>query len=113
MIVEFQLKGIEFIALNGGPHFKFNEAVSLSVDCADQAEIDDLWEKLSDGGSKVQRGWLQDQYGLSWQIVPSCLHEMMRDPDPSKTKRVMEAVMQMAKLDIDALKAAYERKTDN
>ncbi len=108
MVVEFQLAGIPFIALNGGPHFKFNEAISLSVDCADQAEVDDLWKKLTEGGSESRCGWLKDKYGLSWQIVPSCLPAMMHDPDPAKTKRVMEALMQMVKLDIDALKAAYK-----
>ena len=112
MIVEFQLAGTEFLALNGGPHFKFNEAISLSVDSADQAEVDELWEKLSEGGSKVQCGWLKDKYGLSWQIVPSVLPELMSKADPSQAKRIMDAVMGMTKLDGDALKAAYKGKTD-
>lgn len=110
MMVEFQLAGIDFLALNGGPHFKFNEAISLSVDCANQAEIDDLWDKLSHGGSKGRCGWLKDKYGLSWQIVPSALSAMMKDPDRRKTKRVVDAFMQMTKFDIDALKVAFESK---
>ena len=112
MIVEFQLAGAEFLALNGGPHFKFNEAISLSVNCADQTEVDELWEMLSEGGSKVQCGWLKDKYGLSWQIVPSILPELMSKADPSQAKRVMDALMGMTKLDVDALKAAYKGKTD-
>ena len=107
MIVEFQLAGVEFIALNGGPHFKFTEAISLSVDCQSQAEVDELWEQLSEGGSQSQCGWLKDQYGLSWQIVPSVLGKLMGDPDPAKAKRVMEAMMQMTKMDIQKLQQAY------
>ena len=108
MIVEFTLVGIEYIALNGGPHYKFTEAISLFVDCADQAEIDDLWEKLSAGGSKSRCGWLKDKYGLSWQIVPAILSKMMSDPDPMKTKRVVEAFMHMTKFDIQKLQFAYD-----
>jgi predicted 3-demethylubiquinone-9 3-methyltransferase (glyoxalase superfamily) len=110
MTVTFQLDGQEFMALNGGPHFKFTEAISLMVNCDTQAEVDELWEKLSAGGEKSQCGWLKDKYGLSWQIVPRVLSEMMQDKDPKKTERVMGAVMQMTKLDIAALKRAYEQK---
>src|SRR5262245_14053505 len=102
--------GTEFVGLNGGPHFKFSEAISFMVNCDTQAEIDDLWEKLSEGGEKGPCGWLKDKYGLSWQIVPTVLGEMMQDKDPKKTERVMAAVMQMKKLDAVALKRAYEQK---
>lgn len=108
MVMEFQLAGVEFIALNGGPHFKFTEAISLSVDCTSQEEVDELWAKLTEGGQEVQCGWLKDKYGLSWQIVPSVLGEMMSDPDAAKSKRVCEAMMKMVKLDIAKLKQAYE-----
>lgn len=87
MSVEFQLAGAEFVAFNGGPHFKFNEAISLSVDCANQAEVDDLWERLSEGGSKSRCGWLKDKFGLSWQIVPSDLPRILCDPDPARAQR--------------------------
>ena len=110
MIVEFQLAGTAFIALNGGPHFKFNEAISLFVDCADQAEVDEFWQKLAEGGSNLQCGWLKDKFGLSWQIVPSCLAELMSAADPARAKRVMDALMRMTKLDIKALQAAYDGK---
>jgi predicted 3-demethylubiquinone-9 3-methyltransferase (glyoxalase superfamily) len=110
MTVKFQLQGQEFVALNGGPQFKFTEAISFMVDCESQAEIDDLWEKLSAGGEKGPCGWLKDKYGLSWQIVPTVLGEMMQDKDPKKTERVMGALLQMQKLDIAALKRAYEQK---
>jgi|SRR5262245_57236034 len=110
MTVRFQLAGQEFVGLNGGPHFKFSEAISFMVNCDTQAEIDDLWEKLSEGGEKGPCGWLKDKYGLSWQIVPTVLGEMMQDKDPKKTERVMAAVMQMKKLDAVALKRAYEQK---
>ena len=103
----FELLGQQFIALNGGPHFKFNEAISLSVDCKSQGEVDELWEKLSAGGSKSQCAWLKDKFGLSWQIVPSRLVELMQDPDPAKSKRVVEAMMQMTKIDIAKLEAAH------
>jgi predicted 3-demethylubiquinone-9 3-methyltransferase (glyoxalase superfamily) len=109
MTVTFQLAGQEFVALNGGPHFKFTEAISLLVNCETQAEVDELWEKLSEGGEKGPCGWLKDRYGLSWQIVPTVLGEMMQDKDPKKTERVMEAVLQMKKLDIAGLKRAYEQ----
>jgi predicted 3-demethylubiquinone-9 3-methyltransferase (glyoxalase superfamily) len=107
LTVVFELFGQEFIALNGGPIFKFNEAISLAVDCKDQAEVDVLWEKLSEGGSKSQCGWLKDKYGLSWQVVPSVVIEMVQDPDPEKNARLMRAMFTMQKLDIAALKAAY------
>jgi predicted 3-demethylubiquinone-9 3-methyltransferase (glyoxalase superfamily) len=109
MTIAFQLEGQEFIALNGGPMFKFTEAISLSVDCKSQEEVDELWEKLSAGGQPSHCGWLKDKYGLSWQIVPSVLMEMMQDKDPEKSKRVMQAMLQMGKLDIAALKRAYEQ----
>jgi predicted 3-demethylubiquinone-9 3-methyltransferase (glyoxalase superfamily) len=110
MVATFQLEGQEFIALNGGPHFKFTEAISLVVNCETQAEVDAFWEKLSEGGSKGQCGWLKDQYGLSWQIVPTVLGELMSDPDPEKSKRVMTAMLKMKKLDIKTLKQAYEQR---
>lgn len=108
MTAAFQLDGQDFIALNGGPHFKFTEAISFSVDCKTQAEVDELWEKLSEGGQKSRCGWLKDKYGLSWQIVPTVLTEMLGDKDPEKSKRVMGAMLQMNKLDIKTLKQAYE-----
>ena len=110
LTIAFQLEGQDFIALNGGPIFKFNEAISLSVDCQSQIEVDDLWEKLSDGGQESQCGWLKDKFGLSWQVVPSALVEMLQDPDPEKSKRVMAAMMQMGKIDIAKLKQAYDRQ---
>jgi predicted 3-demethylubiquinone-9 3-methyltransferase (glyoxalase superfamily) len=106
MIVEFQLAGIQYLALNGGPIFEFTEAISLSVDCQSQAEIDLLWDKLSEGGSKGQCGWLKDSFGLSWQIVPSVLPKLMSNP--TRAGKVMQALMQMTKLDIAKLQAAYE-----
>src|SRR5882672_12013954 len=108
MVVEFQLKGQKFVALNGGPHFKFTEAVSFVVNCESQEEVDKFWEKLSEGGEEGQCGWLKDKYGLSWQVVPTVLTEMLKDKDPAKAKRVMEAMLQMKKLDIKTLKQAYE-----
>ena len=108
MTVEFELDGQPFIALNGGPHFKFNEAVSFSVDCGDQPEVDEYWAKLSAGGEEGPCGWLKDKYGLSWQINPRVLGEMLGDPDPAKAKRVMEAMLKMKKIDIAALKRAYD-----
>jgi len=110
MTVAFELDGQKFLALNGGPHFKFTEAISFLVNCETQAEVDELWEKLSEGGEKGPCGWLKDKYGLSWQIVPKVLDEMMQDKDPKKSERVMEAVLQMKKLDIAALKQAYEQQ---
>lgn len=109
MTVEFQLEGQDFMALNGGPHFKFTEAISLSVDCKTQEEVDEYWRRLSEGGEQVQCGWLKDKYGLSWQIVPRILSEMLADPDPAKSNRVMEAMLKMKKLDIKGLEQAYGR----
>lgn len=109
MTVTFQLDGQEFMALNGGPHFTFTEAVSLIINCASQEEVDELWEKLSEGGEKGQCGWLKDKYGLSWQIVPTVLSEMMQSQDHEKTNRVMSALLQMKKLDIKRLQEAYEQ----
>lgn len=108
MTIQFQLNGEEFLALNGGPHFKFTEAISLTVNCETQAEIDEFWDRLSAGGQQVQCGWLKDPFGLSWQIVPASLERMMMDPDPAKCERVMQAVLQMKKLDIEALQRAYD-----
>lgn len=110
MLVEFELDGQRFTALNGGPHFKFNEAISLEVRCPTQEEVDYFWERLGEGGdeSAQQCGWLKDKYGLSWQIVPTILAEMSNDSDPAKHERVMEAVLAMKKLDIEAIKRAYD-----
>jgi predicted 3-demethylubiquinone-9 3-methyltransferase (glyoxalase superfamily) len=110
MTVTFQLQGQEFVALNGGPQFKFTEAVSFVVNCQTQEEIDEYWEKLSDGGQEIQCGWLKDRFGLSWQVVPTILGEMLNDPDPKKAERVMKAMLQMKKLDIKGLKQAYEQQ---
>jgi predicted 3-demethylubiquinone-9 3-methyltransferase (glyoxalase superfamily) len=110
MTVEFQLEGQEFVALNGGPHFKFTEAISFVVNCKTQEEVDRFWEKLSEGGEKSRCGWLKDKYGLSWQIVPTVLTEMLLDKDGEKSKRVMKAMLQMDKIDIKTLKQAYEQK---
>jgi len=107
LTMRFQLEGQEFQALNGGPQFKFTEAISLSVDCQSQEEVDELWEKLSEGGSEDQCAWLKDKFGLSWQIVPRALPELLADPDPEKSKRVMEAMLKMKKIDIKALQEAY------
>ena len=110
LVVEFRLAGVEFMALNGGPQFRFNEAVSLSVDCQSQEELDELWEKLSAGGSKGQCGWLKDRYGLSWQVVPAVLPKLLAGADCGRAKRVMDALMGMTKLDIRALEAAADAK---
>ncbi|OLC85460.1 MAG: hypothetical protein AUJ08_02660 [Thaumarchaeota archaeon 13_1_40CM_3_50_5] len=108
MTVAFQLEGQEFMALNGGPHFKFTEAISFVVKCKTQEEVDDLWEKLSEGGGeKIQCGWLKDKYGVSWQIVPTILGEMISDPNRAKSQRVMEAMLKMKKIEIEGLKKAY------
>lgn len=106
MTVVFQLDGQEFIALNGGPHFKFTEAVSFSVSCTTQEEVDEYWEKLSAGGQEGQCGWLKDKFGLSWQVNPVILGQLLSSPDPQKAKRVMEAMLQMKKIDIAALQRA-------
>lgn len=108
LTVTFELAGREFTALNGGPDFKFNEAISLLVNCETQEEVDELWETLSEGGEEGQCGWLKDRYGLSWQIVPRVLGELLQERDAEKANRVMEAMLQMKKIEIKALKDAYE-----
>jgi predicted 3-demethylubiquinone-9 3-methyltransferase (glyoxalase superfamily) len=108
MVMEFQLDGQDFSALNGGPVFKFTEAISFSVDCANQEEVDYFWEKLSQGGEKGQCGWLKDMYGVSWQIVPTILGQLMSDPDAEKAERVTRAMLKMTRLDIAELQRAYQ-----
>ncbi len=108
MTVTFRLDGQEFIALNGGPQFKFTEAISFSVACKTQEEVDELWEKLTEGGEEGPCGWLKDKYGVSWQINPTVLGELLSDPDPVKSQRVMQAMLQMKKIDIEGLKKAYQ-----
>jgi predicted 3-demethylubiquinone-9 3-methyltransferase (glyoxalase superfamily) len=108
MVIEFELEGQKFVALNGGPHFKFTEAVSFVVNCERQEEVDNFWDKLSEGGEESQCGWLKDKYGLSWQVVPTALTEMLKDKDSEKSQRVMKAMLQMKKIDIPTLKQAYE-----
>ncbi|MBI3129024.1 MAG: VOC family protein [Candidatus Tectomicrobia bacterium] len=110
MTVTFQLDGQEFMALNGGPVFKFSPAISFMVNRETQQEVDRLWEKLSEGGEKEQCGWLKDKYGVSWQIIPTELGEMMQDGDPEKSERVMKALLQMNKIDIESLKQACEQR---
>ncbi|HWO03065.1 MAG TPA: VOC family protein [Blastocatellia bacterium] len=110
MTATFQLDGLELIALNGGPHFKFTEAISLSVNCETQKEVDEMWERLSEGGEKGRCGWLKDKYGLSWQVNPTVLGEMLQDKDPERAKRVMNAMLQMDKIDIKTLQEAYDRQ---
>jgi len=112
LTVEFELNGQTFTALNGGPAFKFNEAISFQVHCESQNEVDHYWEKLSQGGDEKaqQCGWLKDKYGVSWQIVPTVLGEMLQDKDPKKSGRVMNALLQMKKIDIRTLEKAYEQK---
>jgi predicted 3-demethylubiquinone-9 3-methyltransferase (glyoxalase superfamily) len=107
LTVEFEIEGQTFIALNGGPHFKFNEAVSFQVTCETQDEIDYFWRKLSEGGQEGQCGWLKDKYGLSWQVVPSALPQMLTDADGAKSERVMKALLQMKKFNLQALERAY------
>jgi predicted 3-demethylubiquinone-9 3-methyltransferase (glyoxalase superfamily) len=109
MTVGFELDGQAFTALNGGPVFKFTEAVSFVVDCETQEEIDHLWDKLTEGGTEVECGWLKDKYGLSWQIVPTVLGELLGGPDPEKSQRVMQALLKMKKLDIKTLRQAYKQ----
>jgi predicted 3-demethylubiquinone-9 3-methyltransferase (glyoxalase superfamily) len=109
MSATFQLEGQEFIALNGGPQFTFTPAISFFVHCETQHEVDDLWEKLSAGGAKNRCGWLTDKYGVTWQIVPTVLGKMLQDKDAEKAKRVMQAMLQMDKIDIARLKQAYDR----
>jgi len=109
MSVTFELDGQKFIGLNGGPMFRFTEAISLFVNCETQEEIDEKWEKLSEGGEKSRCGWLKDKYGLSWQIIPPVLGQLLGDPDPAKSKRVMDAMLRMDKIDIKKLKEAYDQ----
>jgi predicted 3-demethylubiquinone-9 3-methyltransferase (glyoxalase superfamily) len=111
MVVEFELAGQKFIALNGGPHFKFTEAISFSIDCADQAEVDYYWSRLTaDGGQESQCGWLKDKFGLSWQVIPRALKETVGGSDPEGSKRAMEAMLKMKKLDVQELRDAYDGK---
>lgn len=110
MTVNFQIEGQELIALNGGPYFKFTEAISLFVNCETQEEVDALWSKLTEGGEEGQCGWLKDRYGLSWQIVPTVLGDLLGDPDPQKAQNVMQAMLKMRKLDVAALRRAYEQE---
>jgi predicted 3-demethylubiquinone-9 3-methyltransferase (glyoxalase superfamily) len=107
MIVSFQVEGQSFTALNGGPQYKFTPAISLFVNCQDQAEVDHLWEKLSTGGATQQCGWLTDKYGVTWQIIPKALMELMQDKDPVKSQRVFKAMMKMNKIEVEDLKKAY------
>jgi predicted 3-demethylubiquinone-9 3-methyltransferase (glyoxalase superfamily) len=107
MTVSFQLNGQDFLALNGGPEFTFSPAMSIIANCDTQEEIDELWQKLSEGGEEIECGWLKDKYGVAWQIVPTVLSEMMSDEDPARSERVMKALLQMKKLDIEILKRAY------
>jgi predicted 3-demethylubiquinone-9 3-methyltransferase (glyoxalase superfamily) len=109
MSAEFEREGQEFIALNGGPHYTFSPAISFFVNCETQAEVDELWEKLSEGGEKVQCGWLRDKYGVSWQIIPTALGKMLADKEPQKSQRVMKVMMGMTKIEIDGLKRAYDQ----
>jgi predicted 3-demethylubiquinone-9 3-methyltransferase (glyoxalase superfamily) len=110
LVVHFTLAGQRFLALNGGTRFEYTHAISFAVDCADQAEVDRLWDALSSGGAPERCGWVKDRYGVSWQIVPTVLPQMLGDPDLAKAQRVMQAMLQMIKLDIMALKAAYDGK---
>lgn len=109
MSVVFELEGQRFMALNGGPHFKFTPAISLFVDCKDQAEVDELWKRLTaDGGEESRCGWLKDKYGLSWQIIPKALGEMLQDKDPARAGRVMQAMLKMGKIDVKLLQQSYD-----
>ena len=108
MSISFLLEGQEFVALNGGPQFAFSDGISLFVNCETQAEVDELWEKLSEGGEKGPCGWLKDKYGVSWQIIPTALGEMLQDKDPRKSQNVMQAMLKMTKIDVAALARAYK-----
>ncbi|MFG6178893.1 VOC family protein [Halomonas sp. THAF12] len=108
LLVEFVLDGARYLAMNGGPGMPFTEAISLHIDCADQAEVDHYWNALSEGGSPIQCGWLQDRWGLRWQVVPVRMHELMRDPDPGRARRAMEAMMRMEKFVIADLERAAD-----
>jgi predicted 3-demethylubiquinone-9 3-methyltransferase (glyoxalase superfamily) len=109
MTIAFELDGQKFVALNGGPQYQFNPAISFVVNCVGQEDVDHYWEKLTAGGKEIQCGWLVDKYGVSWQIVPKALIEMLRDKDPVRSQRVMKAMFQMKKIDIAGLKAAYDQ----
>ncbi len=108
LTASFELEGLQFTALNGGPHFKFTEATSFYVNCESQDEVDYLWDRLSEGGQVQQCGWLKDKFGLSWQIIPSALSRMLSDPDPAKANRVMQAMLQMKKIEVAKLQEAYD-----
>jgi predicted 3-demethylubiquinone-9 3-methyltransferase (glyoxalase superfamily) len=110
MSATFQIEGQKFMVLNGGPHFKFTPAISFFVNCETQAEVDELWEKLLAGGETMQCGWLKDKFGISWQIIPKALGEMLGDKDPQKSQRVMKAMMKMIKIDVAELRRAHEGK---
>ena len=110
MSATFQLDGQEFMTLNAGPQFPFTEAISFFVNCETQAEVDELWEKLTEGGEESRCGWLKDKFGLSWQIIPAALGEMLGDKDPEKAGRVMQAMLKMNKIDVKGLKQAYDQK---
>ena len=110
LTITYYLEGQEFIILNGGPGFKFTEATSMFVKCKDQAEVDEYWNKLLQGGQEQQCGWLKDKFGLCWQIIPTILTDMLQDKDPAKAQRVMQAMMKMVKIDISKLKEAYKKK---
>ncbi len=107
MSVTFQLDGQDYMALNGGSHFTFSDGISLFITCESQQEVDELWEKLAEGGEKGPCGWLKDKFGVSWQVIPSALNRMLRDKDPEKAQRVMKAMLQMMKIDIKTLEQAY------
>ncbi len=109
MVVRFQLEGQEFLALNGGPQYKFTEAISFVVNCETQEEVDYYWDRLSAGGKEVQCGWLRDRFGLSWQVTPTILPRLLQDPDPAKSQRVMRAMLGMVKIDIAALQRAHDQ----
>jgi predicted 3-demethylubiquinone-9 3-methyltransferase (glyoxalase superfamily) len=108
MAVEYELDGQRFVAINGGPQFPFTEAVSFQVDCEDQAELDHYWERLTDGGQEVQCGWLKDRYGVSWQVVPKGMAEVLNDADPERSRRAMEAMLGMVRIDLAALRRAAD-----
>lgn len=108
MTVEWELHGQRFVGINGGPEFKFDEAVSFQINCADQEEVDYYWDRLSEGGEESQCGWLKDKYGLSWQVIPAGMEEMFRDPDPERAQRAMKAMLGMRKLDVAALRRAAD-----
>ena len=110
MTATFELEGQEFMVLNGGPQYKFTEAVSFFVNCNSQEEVDTLWEKLSEGGEEGPCGWLKDKFGLSWQIIPTALGQMLNDPEPEKAQRVMQAMLKMKKIEIQTLKQAYDNR---